>query len=101
MASESSEKQLYPNFFDSSTGERKPLHDVLNEHINGCQNCQETSQRKPNGLGQISRLCFKYQDLVQDWAELEGLVNNIVAHDEYGNEAPRNGDPRKDMPRWA
>lgn len=98
MASKYSEMPQYRNFFDSSTGERRPLHDVLNEHINGCLNCQEISQKPPNGLGQSSRHCFEYQDLIQDWASLEGEVNNIVAHDEYGNEAPRSGDPRKETP---
>jgi hypothetical protein len=26
--------------------------------------------------------------MVQDWAQNEGHLNNVVAHDEFGNDAP-------------
>lgn len=93
-------RQAYPRFYDSTTGERLPLNDVLNEHLSTCQICQEDMTRRPKGLGQISRLCFEYQDIIQDWSRLEAIVNNIVAHDEFGNEAPRQGDPNKNPPQW-
>lgn len=95
---ESSVQQRYPKFFDSSTGEYLPLNVVLQSHISTCGKCQETLEKKPQGLGQLSRLCFEYQDLIQDWSIIEGELNNIVAHDEYGNEAPRAAYPGKENP---
>lgn len=56
--------------------------------------------RKPKGLGQTSQLCFEYQDIIQDWSDLEGQLNNIVAHDEYGNQAPTEIDPRGHPEQW-
>lgn len=52
------------------------------------------------GLGQVTGLCSEYWSIIQDFADREGEVNNIVAMDEYGNPAPRQADPNshiKDM----
>ena len=88
---EYSETPQFSKFYDSSTRERVPLNDVVANHLAQCETCQATMQRKPMGLGQTSRLCFEYQDIIEDYAELEGILNNVVAHDEYGNQAPREG----------
>jgi len=35
----------------------------------------------------VSQLCSEYQEILAQWAENEGRINNIVAHDEYGTPA--------------
>lgn len=67
------------------------LADILSLHLTLCSRCQPDA--RPAGLGQRSALCDDYWSLVQKWADREGEVNNVVAHDEYGNTAPRNLDP--------
>lgn len=90
----------FSRFYDSSTGERVPLNVVLENHLMNCQRCQEMIPKKPSGLGQISKFCFEYQDIIQDWAQLESRLNNIVAHDEFGNQAPTSADPARYPPQW-
>jgi hypothetical protein len=36
-----------------------------------------------------SNLCSDYRAIIQEWADREGEVNNIVDHDEYGNQASK------------
>lgn len=78
-----------------SSPESPSLHDVLSAHIKTCSACQDAMQTRPRGIGMRSNLCSDYQALIQAWADTEGRVNNVVAHDEFGNEAPRRGDPEK------
>jgi hypothetical protein len=61
------------------------LADLLSLHLTLCSNCQP--DQRPVGLGGKSRLCSGYWELVQKWADREGQLNNVVAHDEYGNQA--------------
>lgn len=35
----------------------------------------------------VSQLCSDYTLIIEVWAQQEGEINNIVAHDEYGNYA--------------
>ncbi len=69
----------------------RPLNDVLQEHLTGCRQCQEATQGKPIGnlAGQTCRLCSEWFRIIREWADKEGEVNNVVAHDEYGNPAGR------------
>lgn len=61
------------------------LADILSLHLTLCSSCKPDA--RPAGLGQRSALCDGYWQLVQRWADREGKVNNVVAHDEYGNQA--------------
>jgi hypothetical protein len=70
----------------STSEEFPPLGELLRKHLEKCSVCQSRIQTTPNGLGMVSRLCFEYQDIIADWADREGQANNIVNHDEYGNE---------------
>lgn len=75
---------------DGTNTERLPLSDVLASHLTGCEQCQGTLKRKPvanlAGAG-VDQHCEVYWTLILEHAEWEGRVNNVVAHDEYGNEA--------------
>ena len=79
---DSSESNVRP---DPAT--MRPLAEVLAEHLTHCSSCQP--DQRPVGLGGESHLCGVYWDLVQEWSDREGQLNNVVAHDEYGNNAPR------------
>lgn len=75
---------------NSTDSEDKSLHEQLSEHLENCSQCQTAVQSmKPIGLGQHSPLCSEYQFIIAIWADKEGSVNNIVAHDEFGNEASK------------
>lgn len=67
------------------------LADILSLHLTLCSSCQPDA--RPAGLGQRNALCDGYWELVQRWADHEGEVNNVVAHDEYGNDAPTQLNP--------
>lgn len=69
--------------------DERPLHEQLADHLENCSECQASLQArtKPMGFGMKTTLCSRYQDIVAVWAEMEGRKNNIVAHDEYGNQA--------------
>jgi hypothetical protein len=72
--------------------EYPPLNDVLLMHLNGCEKCQESLKDKPVPNVRLmgmrpSKLCSEWYEIIEDYAQYEGQVNNIVSHDEYGNEA--------------
>lgn len=76
------------------SSENASLHDVLTAHVKLCSQCKEVARRdRPRGLGMVSNFCSDYQELIKAWAMTEGKVNNIVAHDEFGNQAPTQADP--------
>jgi len=88
--SQSEEKQTSTNDTTSTSMENQPLHERLTAHLQDCLECQTIVQQnktQPIGLGMTSKLCSAYQDIILKWAENEGKVNNIVDHDEYGNQA--------------
>lgn len=82
-----SERQTTVTDSFSMFSKGKSLHELLSEHLGNCSQCQVEIQKGPNGMGMHSRLCSDYQFIISMWADSEGKVNNIVAHDEYGNEA--------------
>jgi hypothetical protein len=61
-------------------------------HLVDCSQCRDaTEHNKPVGLGGKSRLCSEYWHLQMMRANYEGAVNNVVAHTEHGDEAPKMG----------
>jgi hypothetical protein len=69
-----------------------PLADQIVMHLDQCWQCQRAiATDKPKGLGQKSGHCEVYWHLQLMWAKTEGMVNNIVAHTEYGDEAETRG----------
>ena len=75
---------------DSISSDDTPsLHERVSKHLQTCSVCQANLQSKPKGLGQTSQLCSDYLAILAEWSDNEGKINNIVNHDEYGNE----GDP--------
>lgn len=82
---------------ESNTSQPEPsqsepsLSELISAHLAKCSHCQESA--KPVGLGQVTGLCSEYWSIIQDFADREGEVNNIVAMDEYGNPAPRQASP--------
>jgi hypothetical protein len=82
------------NDANSTSGVSHSLNDAVQEHVNSCSQCSKLIKSlRPIGLGATSPLCSEYWRIIREWSDTEGYVNNIVAHDEYGNEAPRAGDP--------
>lgn len=81
---------------DSTSSGDRPLSELLSEHLRTCSDCQPVieSKTRPYGFGMVSRLCFKYQDIIATWSDKEGEINNIVAHDEFGNQASANTHER-------
>jgi hypothetical protein len=77
------------SLFDGTTPEYPPLNDVLQAHLKQCARCSESLKRKPVGLGSKPALCSEWFRIIDEWADQEGKANNIVAHDEYGNEASK------------
>jgi hypothetical protein len=76
------------NSYSGENVERLPLSDVLANHLNGCGLCQENLTRKPiANLGGSKTVCSERLTIIAEWAATEGRINNIVARDEYGNEA--------------
>lgn len=77
---------------DSTNTEYPPLSDVVNAHLTGCLVCQDNMKKKPvpNVLPPVAQdkiTCSSLLAIYKRYADYEGRVNNIVAHDEYGNEA--------------
>lgn len=64
------------------------LEALITEHLNNCSKCNPPF--KPIKLGEKAGFCSDYWDMIAEWSDREGQVNNVVAHDEYGNQAPRN-----------
>lgn len=82
----SSENQPSTNDTDFTSSEYPPLSDVLEKHLTGCQQCQESLSKRPiANLGGGTVLCSEWFAILRDWAQREGEVNNVVAHDEFGN----------------
>lgn len=77
----------------SMNSEWPPLNDAVRAHLEECSKCQEALQTKPVGLGQQTMFCSDYWRIFALYAEREGQINNIVGHDEFGNQAPRAADP--------
>lgn len=71
---------------NSTSDDSRSLHEMLSEHLAACEKCQSVP-KTPLALGQRDRHCFNYLAIIRQWADREGRVNNIVSHDEYGNEA--------------
>lgn len=74
---------------DSTSMEGPSLHERLTEHLQTCSECQAVTENRtrPLGMGMSSPLCSRYRAIIQEWADSEGAINNIVAHDEFGNPA--------------
>ena len=72
------------------------IAEMVREHLTFCSDCQPPF--KPVGLGMKAGFCAAYWDMVRSWADQEGRLNNVVAHDEYGNDAPRKLDPDGSIP---
>jgi hypothetical protein len=72
---------------DFMSPEYPQLNDELSEHLDGCETCQAGVKAKPVAIAAKPQLCSKWFAIIQKWADKEGAINNIVAHDEYGNEA--------------
>lgn len=88
---ESSDQQPPANDSDSTSTESLSLHDLLAAHLQACSECQTAMEAKrPMGLGTKLPYCSEYKGIIQAWADREGAVNNIVAHDEFGNPASKN-----------
>lgn len=79
--------------FDFTGPEFPPLNDVLQNHLTGCQLCRQTLEQRPTGLGQRTPLCSEWQEIIEWYADQEGIINNVVARTEYGYDAPRATDP--------
>jgi hypothetical protein len=70
----------------------RPVDELIAEHLSECVQCREATERsKPRGLGQHSGHCGTYWQLQLSRAQYEGKINNVVAHTEYGDEAPTRG----------
>jgi hypothetical protein len=75
------------------TGSSKPsIDDMIGMHLVDCDQCRKATLGKPVGIGQPSGHCGTYWQLQLMRAKYEGSVNNIVAHTEYGDEAPKGGE---------
>lgn len=68
------------------------VDDAIAKHLIDCDQCREATQRaRPIRLGEASGHCAGYWQLHLMRANHEGRVNNIVAHTELGDEAPKMG----------
>lgn len=68
------------------------IDDAIQMHLVDCDQCRETTeQARPVGLGRRSGHCDGYRHLQMMRANHEGKINNIVAHTEFGDEAPKLG----------
>lgn len=67
-----------------------PLEDQIIMHLESCVQCRRAiATDRPRGMGQKSGHCETYWSLQLQVAGREGFVNNIVAYDEEGREAPK------------
>lgn len=68
------------------------IDDQIAMHLIECSTCRDTTERGgPVPIGAKSGLCSTYWHLQLMKANYEGKVNNIVAHTELGDEAPKMG----------
>lgn len=68
------------------------IDDAIAMHLVDCDQCRESIiNLRPLGIGQRSGHCNAYWQLQLMRAEYEGKVNNVVAHNEYGDEAKKGG----------
>lgn len=68
------------------------IDDAIVMHLIDCDTCLAVTERSgPLRLGQKTALCTTYLHLQILRANYEGKVNNIVAHTELGDEAPKMG----------
>lgn len=76
-------------YFDSTTKENPLLSDVLEAHLQECRRCRPEKRAPIPNLnpGGGSSLCSEWFEIIRQYAVFEGVVNNVVAHDEFGNEA--------------
>jgi hypothetical protein len=66
------------------------VDDAIAMHLADCAECRYAIEvLRPVAIGQKSALCNTYWQLQLMRAKAEGMVNNIVAHTEYGDEAPK------------
>lgn len=66
------------------------LDEMIQMHLVDCDQCQHAIMTdRPRAIGQKSSHCNTYWELQLMRAKIEGKVNNIVAHTEYGDEAPK------------
>lgn len=74
---------------NSASMEPLPLSDVVSVHIQSCPTCQDNLTKPPvSNLNPTGRqVCSELTLIFQFYADWEGAVNNIVSHDEYGNDA--------------
>lgn len=80
---------------DFTGKEFPPLNDVLQRHLIGCRQCRESLEERPTGFGQRTTLCSEWQEIITNYADQEGKVNNVVARTEYGYDAPRSANPHR------
>lgn len=67
-----------------------PIEDQIIAHLESCSQCRRAiATDRPRAIGQKSGHCETYWHLQLQHANAEGVANNIVAHTEYGDEAPR------------
>lgn len=65
-----------------------PIDTAIEMHLVDCDQCRYAYERmSPRQLGQKTGLCDEYLHLQMLKADYEGVVNNIVAHTEHGDEA--------------
>ena len=68
------------------------IDDAIAMHLVDCDQCRRAIETlRPVGMGQKSGHCDAYWQLQLMRASYEGARNNIVAHTEYGDEAPKGG----------
>lgn len=80
---------------DSTNSESLPLNDVLQNHLTGCEQCQSSVREGERPVANVNgtpKLCAEWFRIIREWSAYEGKVNNIVAHDEFGNEAFHHGN---------
>lgn len=78
--------------YDFTGKEYPPLSDVLEAHLRKCERCQAslTAKPVPNVLQPHmtrTRLCGEWFAIIQNYAQYEGEINNVVARTETGAEA--------------
>lgn len=72
------------------TTELPPLSVAVQTHLQNCETCERNMDKKPvpnlNPKGS-NKLCSDLLEIYRRYSEYEGRVNNVVAKDEFGNEA--------------
>jgi hypothetical protein len=68
------------------------IDEAIQMHLVDCDQCREATERsRPVRLGEHSGHCGQYWQLHLLRARHEGKINNVVAHTEFGDEAPKRG----------